>query len=91
MKLIAQQPFSWAHRGVLVEHFAEGQVIETDDQDLIDVATREGWAEIEGAKAVEPNPAPVPVPEPEKEPDPAPIPDPAPAPATASTAGRKKK
>lgn len=89
MKLNVIAGFSWAHRGVLVEHFAEGQQIETEDQDLVDVATREGWAEIEGAKAVEsdPAPAPPPPPEPEKLPDPAPVPDPAPAPAT----GRKKK
>lgn len=87
MKLIAIAAFSWAHAGIVVERFEPGEVIETEDQDLIDVATREGWAEIEGAKAVEPDPAPAPAPEPEKLPDPDPVPDPAPAPA----AGRKKK
>lgn len=44
MKLIAQEDFSWAHRGVEVEHFEKGAEIETDDEDLIEVATREGWA-----------------------------------------------
>jgi len=44
MKLIAQQDFSWAHRGVEVEHFEAGAVIDTDDQDLIDVSISEGWA-----------------------------------------------
>ena len=45
MKLIAKKAFSWAHKGVLVEDFEKGQEIETDDEDLIEVATREGWAE----------------------------------------------
>lgn len=44
MKLIAQQNFSWAHRGVEVEHFETGAEIDTDDEDLIEVATAEGWA-----------------------------------------------
>lgn len=44
MKLIAQEDFSWAHRGVDVEQFEKGQEIETDDEDLIEVSTREGWA-----------------------------------------------
>jgi hypothetical protein len=43
MKLIAKQNFSWAHRGVEVEHFEEGAEIETEDQDLIEVSTNEGW------------------------------------------------
>ena len=43
MKLIAKKPFSWAHRGVAVEHFEAGAEIETEDADLIDVSTREGW------------------------------------------------
>jgi hypothetical protein len=44
MKLKCKQPFAWAHRGVEVEHFEAGQVIETQDPDLIAVATAEGWA-----------------------------------------------
>ena len=44
MKLIALQDFSWAHRGVDVEHFEAGAEIDTEDQDLIDVSTGEGWA-----------------------------------------------
>lgn len=44
MKLIAQRDFSWAHRGVEVEHFEAGAEIETDDDDLIGVSTAEGWA-----------------------------------------------
>ena len=43
MKLIAQTDFSWAHRGVVVEHFAAGAEIETEDEDLIEVSTAEGW------------------------------------------------
>lgn len=44
MQLIANTEFSWAHGGVRVEHFAKGQEIETEDADLIEVATSEGWA-----------------------------------------------
>jgi len=44
MKLIAQKDFSWAHRGVEVEQFEAGAEIETDDEDLIEVSTAEGWA-----------------------------------------------
>ena len=43
MKLIAQKNFSWAHRGVEVEHFEAGVEIETDDEDLIEVSMAEGW------------------------------------------------
>jgi len=43
MKLIAQKDFSWAHRGVEVEQFEAGTEIETDDEDLIEVSTAEGW------------------------------------------------
>jgi len=44
MKLIAQQDFSWAHRGIQIEHFAAGAEIETEDEDLITVSKNEGWA-----------------------------------------------
>lgn len=52
MKLFAKQAFSWAHRGCIVEHFEKGQEIETEDEDLIEVSIREGWAE--GDKASKP-------------------------------------
>ncbi|MEX5744661.1 hypothetical protein [Massilia sp. X63] len=51
MKLIVQSPFSWAHRGVEIENFAQGQEIETEDHDLIDVAKNEGWVAEPGAQA----------------------------------------
>jgi hypothetical protein len=47
MKLIATKPFSWAHAGIRIEHFEAGQEIDTDDQDLISVATVEGWVDAE--------------------------------------------
>lgn len=50
MKLIAKQAFNWAHRGVEIEQFVEGQHIETDDADLIAVAQAEGWANDADAK-----------------------------------------
>jgi hypothetical protein len=54
MKLIAQEPFSWAHRGVEVEHFEKGAEIDTEDQDLIDVSTGEGWAAPADGSVVKP-------------------------------------
>ncbi|MDC8756255.1 hypothetical protein [Janthinobacterium fluminis] len=51
MELIAKQAFSWAHRGVEIEQFAQGQSIETDDADLIAVALAEGWAKDMRTKA----------------------------------------
>lgn len=51
MKLTVKKPFSWAHRGITVEHFEAGQVIETEDQDLIDVSTKEGWTSKAKAKS----------------------------------------
>lgn len=44
MKLIVQEGFKWAHRGVEVEEFEVGAEIETEDSDLITVSTNEGWA-----------------------------------------------
>jgi hypothetical protein len=44
MKLIAIQDFSWAHRGCIVQAYAVGDDIETDEQDMVDVTIREGWA-----------------------------------------------
>jgi hypothetical protein len=43
MKLTVKKPFSWAHKGVIVVPYEAGQTIETEDQDLIDVSTKEGW------------------------------------------------
>lgn len=54
MKLTVKKPFSWAHRGVTVEHFEVGQTIETEDQDLIDVSTKEGWTSKGRTQAAKP-------------------------------------
>lgn len=35
--------FQWAHQGIHVKEYVEGSEIETEDADLIEVATREGW------------------------------------------------
>lgn len=45
MKFKVKKPFSWAHRGVEIVNYATGEEIETDDADLIDVATSEQWIE----------------------------------------------
>lgn len=52
MELKALQDFSWAHRGVQIEEFKEGQTITTEDEDLIRVAKEEGWASEDGQKPV---------------------------------------
>ena len=44
-RLKAKAAFSWAFRGCDVVEFEEGEDIDTDDQDLVDVATAEGWAD----------------------------------------------
>lgn len=43
MELKVIKPFNWAHQGVRVESFAKDQVITTEDEDLIRVATEEKW------------------------------------------------
>lgn len=43
MKLKVIKAFEWAHQNVRVESYAKGQTIETEDEDLIRVATSEGW------------------------------------------------
>lgn len=42
--LKVKKPFKWAHRHVDVKEYKPGDVIETDDKDLVRVATEEGWA-----------------------------------------------
>lgn len=51
MKLTAIKNFNWAHAGVRVEEFEKGAVIDTEDRDLIEVSTREGWTKIPGKPA----------------------------------------
>lgn len=51
MLLIVLIAFSWAHRGCIVEAFEVGQVIKTEDEDLIRVSLAEGWTEDGNAKA----------------------------------------
>lgn len=58
MELKAKQAFSWAHQGTQVEHFEKGQIIETEDQDLIGVAAQEGWASKVGGKGKSKDEAP---------------------------------
>lgn len=50
VKLDVLQDFKWAHRGVEVVEYAKGDTIETDGEDLIEVATDEAnkWAAVAG-------------------------------------------
>ena len=43
MKLTVKEPLKWAHRHVDVKEYVKGDVIETDDDDLIKVSLQEGW------------------------------------------------
>lgn len=45
MALKIKKGFSWAHRGVDVREYRAGDDLETEDQELIAVAKREGWVE----------------------------------------------
>ncbi len=56
MELTALQNFSWAHRGVQIEEFKEGQMIITEDADMIAVSTHEGWAAEAGTEKAQPAP-----------------------------------
>lgn len=49
MQLKVKQAFKWAHRHVDVQEHNVGDVIDTEDEDLIRVATEEGWAAEEGS------------------------------------------
>lgn len=50
-----KQDFSFAHRGVDIRHYKAGDVLDTNDAELIAVATEEGW--IEKAKSAPENKA----------------------------------
>ena len=45
MFLKVKEAFSWAYRGVDVQSYAVGDVLDTEDEDLIRVAIEEGWVE----------------------------------------------
>lgn len=50
MELKVMKPFDWAHKGVRVESFEKGQVINTEDEDLIRVSIDEKWcSRVKGA------------------------------------------
>lgn len=53
MKLKVIKAFTWAHRGVEIEHFEIDSEIDTEDADLIDVAVRERWVEVLDAQGSE--------------------------------------
>lgn len=41
--LTVLQTFKWAHDGIRIVEYKEGEVLDTEDEDLIRVATAEGW------------------------------------------------
>lgn len=44
MKLIIAKSFDFAHRGCDVVRYEQGQDVQTDDLEMIEVALAEGWA-----------------------------------------------
>ena len=80
-KLKIKTSFPYYHKGYERKDYVEGQEVDTDDEEFVSVATKEGWAEPIGAEAPAPSPAPAPAPAPTE------VPTEAPAPA----AGGKKK
>lgn len=58
MKLKVKTAFKWAHQGVRVEGFSVGQVIETEDADLIEVSQHEGWTVRPRSRATKPDGTP---------------------------------
>lgn len=50
MQLKVKKAFLWAFRGCDVVAFEPGQTIPGDDQDLVRVATEQGWVEGEEKK-----------------------------------------
>ena len=58
MQLKVKKTFTWAHQHVNVQEHTKGDVIETEDEDLIRVSTEEGWAvEVQGTQTPEDPPA----------------------------------
>ncbi|MES2349155.1 MAG: hypothetical protein V4641_16460 [Pseudomonadota bacterium] len=86
MEFIVVEEFDWAHRGVDIMTYKAGDTINTEDPDLIRVATDEKWiaapaekqplVEAEALKQSAPEPAPQPEPEPKPEAKPEPKPQP---------------
>ena len=44
MKLTITEDFTYWHKGCNRADYVAGQEVETDDQEMIDVAVAEGWA-----------------------------------------------
>jgi hypothetical protein len=44
MNLKIKADFAFAHRGVEFKTYTAGEVVETDDAQLIEIAIAEGWA-----------------------------------------------
>lgn len=54
MKLEILKGFAFAHDGTRVVEYLAGTTVETDDAELVAVATAEGWAAEAGAAPVAP-------------------------------------
>jgi hypothetical protein len=48
--LVIAKGFKFAHRGVEVREYVVGETVETDDPELVRVATENGWASQSGEK-----------------------------------------
>lgn len=54
MKLEILKGFAFAHGGIRVVEYQAGTTVETDDAELVAVATAEGWAAEAGAAPAAP-------------------------------------
>lgn len=50
VELVIAEGFKFAHRGVEVREYVKGETVETDDHELVKVATDNGWASQAGEK-----------------------------------------
>ena len=48
MKLVIKQDFAYFHRGYERADYKAGDVIDTDDEEMIEVAIAQQWVEVEG-------------------------------------------
>lgn len=44
MRIAIKKTFDWAHRGVEIKTYTEGQEVDADDAEMVSVALAEGWA-----------------------------------------------
>ena len=54
MKLTITQDFTYWHNGCNRADYVAGETVDATDDEMIEVATREGWAQVPTEKATKP-------------------------------------